>query len=65
MRTFVIASCTFLASLLQCIGQNFCMNYSRVLVYSEGHFLILFFVSIIGYHNCSCSAILNSFLVPS
>ena len=36
------ASCTFLASLLQCIGQNFCMNYSRVLVYSEGHFFFYF-----------------------
>ena len=36
---------------------------SRVLVYYiEGHFLILFFVSIIGCHNCSYSAILNSFL---
>ena len=59
----VIASSTILASLLQCIGQNFCMNFysnCRVLVYYiEGH---LFFVSIIGCHNCSYSAILNSYL---
>ena len=36
---------------------------SRVLVYYiEGHFFFLFVVSIIGCHNCSYSAILNSFL---
>ena len=37
---------------------------SRVLVYYniEGHFFIKFFVSIIGCHNCSYSAMLNSFL---
>ena len=39
---------------------------SRVLVYYiEGHFFSLFLVSIIGCHNCSYSAILNSFSVPS
>ena len=52
----MIASCTFSALLLQCIGQNFCVNYI------EGHFFILFFVSIIGCHNCSYSAILSIFL---
>ena len=32
-----------LSLLLQCIGQNFCMNYSRALVYySEGHFFSFF-----------------------
>ena len=42
------------------------MNYiqiSCVLVYYiVGHFLYYFFVSIIGCHNCSHSAILNRFL---
>ena len=35
---------------------------SRVLIhYIEGHYFILFFVSIIGCHNCSYSAILIVF----
>ena len=35
---------------------------SRVLIhYIEGHYFILFFVSIIGYHSCSYSAILIVF----
>ena len=61
----VIASCTFLASLLQCIGHNFCINYIQIVVFL---YIILrvtfffFFVSIIECHNCSYSAILNSFL---
>ena len=29
----VIASCNFLNSLLQCIGQNFCMNYIQIVVF--------------------------------
>ena len=54
-----------LTSLLQCIGQNFCMNFtnSHVLVYYiKGHFFFFFFVLITGCHNCSYSAILYSFL---
>ena len=36
---------------------------SRVVVYYiEGHFYFLFFVSIIGCHNCSYSAIYNRYL---
>ena len=60
----VIASYTFLASLLQCIGQYLlCELYSNshVLVhYIDSHFYFLFFVSIIGCYNYSYSAILNS-----
>ena len=39
-----IASCAFLAPLLQCIGQNFCMNYILIVVFLlysiEGHFFL-------------------------
>ena len=38
---------------------NFYSNSLVLVYYIEGH---LFFVSIIGCHNCSYSAILNSFL---
>ena len=37
-------------------------NSCVLVYYIEGHFFILFFLSIIGCHNCSYSAILNSFL---
>ena len=50
-----------LASLLQCIGQNFCINYIQRVVFL--YIILRFpFLSIIGCHNCSYSAILNSFL---
>ena len=29
----IIATCTFLASLLQCIGQNICLNYIQIVVF--------------------------------
>ena len=58
----MLASCTFLVSLLQSIGQNFCMTYTQIVVFLYIMCLFFFFASIIGIHNCSYSAILNSFL---
>ena len=49
----------FLPYLRHCILYN---DVLYVYYYIEGHFFILFFVSIIGCHNSSYSTILNSFL---
>ena len=39
-----VRSCTFLASLLHCIGQNFCMNYIQIVVFLYiGHFFSFLF----------------------
>ena len=57
------ATCTFLASLLQCIGQNFCMNNIEIVVFLyiilRVIIFIVFFVSIIGCHVILCY--INSF----
>ena len=45
-----------------CILYDLYSNSHVLVYYIEGHFLILFFVSIVSCHNCSYSAILNNCL---